>query len=661
MQRNNEYFLTLDIETSTIYEDRLVDGEIRQYPKVVWLSYGVALFCDKKGNIIEKCRFRDWITLMNFFDKYSAKFYYYNTLCFVHNLGYEFDYIIKNISKPQKFLSNSTHAVISATLERYKNIEFRCTYQLSGYSLKKLGKLVGLDKLDSEYRTIYPNDEITEEEWIYCERDNEVVVEYICKILLKEFGTLHNIPYTKTGRVRKKLKEFYSQTEFNVEWDLMPTEECYKAMLKAFNGGITISNPLFTNKKVKNVHSYDISSSYPFAEISELFPQKMRRAYPPKRLDYNNYFIAKVALKKITSKYCWQWLSISKMENISHDCNFFNGKLMYGSYVERYMTNVDFEILTWTYDFEYEVLEYYELTDVKEIPECFKKLILHFSEKKYSLKQQLKNCEEYSDEYVDLSRDYMLAKADFNSIYGMMVEKLVKPNYTIDEDFIWTCTDGEYQYNMFKHLKRNFLFGVYITAYARRNLIRAIIKNCPNTFVYADTDSIKFIGENKFVDTNKTVFDEFMQYESTKNLGRFEYEGTYKEFKTLGAKKYCYKDDERIILVVAGLPKSDQYEIHDVDDFKCGVEFKNCKLGKMYINNEKRFELDEDLNVINVSYDEDVEQLKEEHMIDTNGGVGLFPTSYVLDMTETDKNVVIDFDRSYIELCTKLNIPKEII
>lgn len=636
MQRLNEYFLTLDIETSSEYEK---DKNGNEKPIAVWLSYGYSIFWDKCGNPIEVCYFRDWLTLKNFYDKISSKYYYYEIINYVHNLGYEFDFLIKNVSKPIKFLSNSTHATISGTLERYKNIQFRCSYLLSGYSLKKLGDIVGLPKLESDYRTIYPDDEVTEEEKFYCYRDNEIVAQYIVKVLLKEYGTVHNIPYTKTGRVRRMFQSNYIKGD----WDIMPTEECYRALEKAFNGGITISNPRFTNMDLRKVHSYDIVSSYPFATLSEKFPQKIRRCMCPRKLDYRNYFIAKIRMKNINSIYDWQWLSISKMENIADGSIFFNGKLMYSPSVDRYVTNVDFEIISKTYEFEYEVLEYYELYQVEDLPECFINTILYYADKKHKLKQERKCYKEGTEEFFEIDREYTLSKNDFNSIYGMMVEKLVKPIYYIDEDFIWHKKDGEYKYSEEKHLKRNFIFGVYITAYARRNLINAILTNCPHTFVYADTDSIKFIGENNFIDTNKQIHEYLREYECVKQLGRFEYEGTYEQFKTLGAKKYCYSNDNKhFVCTVAGLPKND-YGFASLDEFHCGKIFKNCKLGKRYIVNEKAIEIDDEGTVIECCIDEKVQDFLDENKINTAGGIGLFPTSYSLDMTRNDKRICNDY------------------
>ena len=86
-------------------------------------------------------------------------------------------------------------------------------------------------------------------------------------------------------------------------------------------------------------------------------------------------------------------------------------------------------------------------------------------------------------------------------------------------------------------------------------------------FVYCDTDSVKFIddGEVSFDKYNKS-----RKTDSIKNggvgvdrkgnkyyLGVCDYEGTYKKFVSLGAKKYCYIDSrEALHITVAGVGKS---------------------------------------------------------------------------------------------------------
>ena len=635
------HFLTLDIETSTTYNE---DG----IPDAVWLAYGITALYDIKGNRIRQCNFREWGELEIFFNEICLTYAGYKIFCFVHNLGFEFDFLMKNISRPDHLLTNNTHAVISSRLERYSNIEFRCTYQLSGMSLKKLGKNLGCRKLDSDYRCIYPNDKVKPSEWRYCARDNKIVALYIIE-QRKEWGKLGNIPYTKTGRVRKKFQEFYSQTENNPTWDLMPPSNCYEALNKAFNGGIVITNPMFTDLPLKNVQSYDIRSSYPYAMISEKFPRTIKKSECPNTLDYNSYWIAKIRLKNVFSKYRWGWLSISKMENAHVNSEWFNGKCMYCKEVDRFMTNIDFEILCKTYDFEYEIVEYYELGDIDYLPECFMLTIDYFGEKKDVLKEKFKNCKIGTPEYMEVGREYQQAKADFNSIYGMMVQKLVQQEYWIDADYIWHEKDKEYEYIEGKHLKRNFLFGVYITAYARRNIMNFVLNNCPETIVYIDTDSAKFIGNIDVKDTHKPIIERFRNTPHLMRLGEFDNEGVYHEFKTLGAKKYCYtyENDNNVYLTVAGLPKLNYHNIKTIDDFKDGTNFENCKLAKTYITNNTQIEIDSDWEII-YKKENDKSEFYEENSIKSTGGVGLYPTSYYLDMTKSDKHYLSyikeDFD-----------------
>ena len=125
-------------------------------------------------------------------------------------------------------------------------------------------------------------------------------------------------------------------------------------------------------------------------------------------------------------------------------------------------------------------------------------------------------------------------------------------------------------------------------------------------------------------------------------LGRFDYEGTYDEFKTFGAKKYCYKKNGKYTVVVAGLPKSTEYGINSLDDFCCGRVYNNCKLGKSYITQSSFFDVDSDHD-LEFKGDIDVGEWLKENEISTNGGVGLYPTSYKLNMTENDKFIIKDY------------------
>lgn len=652
MTLTSYYFLVLDIETSTLYNDA-------SEPTATWLSYGYCNLYDRDGDTWERCYFREWEQLDKFFNYIQQKFMGTKILCFVHNLGYEFDYLIKNLSRSSKFLTNSSHAVISATLEEYPQIEFRCTLRLTMEKLEKIGEMLGFPKLEDDYSLLNPEDTVSEEKKQYCCRDCDIVAKWVSTKFLKEFGSFTKCPLTKTGRVRKTYNKYYNEmVKANggkpPKWDIEPPEDCYDALNNAFAGGICTSNPMFTGMILHNVKSKDETSAYPFAQLSEEFPYSIEKiSNPTTDMLKEKFWIAKIKFNTINSKFTWGWLSVSKMNDYDPlSCRFFNGKLLWGNWVIRTITNVDYESINMTYDYEsLEVLEFYRMEDYGELPYPYIATIKEYGELKYNMKRIVKDIPHNAPNYLDMNMKYMLSKNDFNSIYGMTVQKLVHQEYYITDDFEWKEKPVKYECKE-RHIKRNFLFGVYTTAYARKNWIRGVVENCPITFVYGDTDSIKYIGDINFKDTNKILDEKYLQYDYLKQLGRFEDDGEYEDFVTYGAKKYAYKlkGDSNIYLTVAGLPKYKADEdmkieykgqqlarLKSISEFRVGTIFKNCKLGKKYMTIGGTYELTENMELNNVKeIDKETLRYLKKHNIKTNGGVALFPVNYSLDITYID-------------------------
>ena len=90
--RTNNYFLVLDIETSTetTYDNKLQ----KEVPISVWLTYGVCKLYNLQGETKLECKFRKWETLHKFLCKVSLMFRKKGIFCYVHNLSYEFDFLI---------------------------------------------------------------------------------------------------------------------------------------------------------------------------------------------------------------------------------------------------------------------------------------------------------------------------------------------------------------------------------------------------------------------------------------------------------------------------------------------------------------------------------------------------------------------------------------
>lgn len=104
----------------------------------------------------------------------------------------------------------------------------------------------------------------------------------------------------------------------------------------------------------------------------------------------------------------------------------------------------------------------------------------------------------------------------------------------------------------------------------------------PEHFCYCDTDSVKCLGDYsaEFEKLNQEYFrddlsapdrDGVMHY-----IGLYEYETTYRKFKTLGAKKYAYEDDTGLHITVSGVSKSKgAKELGSIERFNEGFIFRS--------------------------------------------------------------------------------------
>lgn len=154
----------------------------------------------------------------------------------------------------------------------------------------------------------------------------------------------------------------------------------------------------------------------------------------------------------------------------------------------------------------------------------------------------------------------------------MAVTDIVRPEiiYSGDEWQDPKPPDFEQAIKDYNGSRSRFLFypwGVWVTAYARRNLFTGICEFA-NDYVYSDTDSIKVLNAENHADYirryNETIRAQLvraMKYHGIspnaiepetinhvkKCLGVWDFDGHYQQFKTLGAKRYLvqYSDDSR--------------------------------------------------------------------------------------------------------------------
>lgn len=573
-------------------------------------------------------------------------------IVFVHNLAFEFQFL-KSIFHFSEVQARKAHKVMTATMKDF-NIMFKCSYMMSNCALKYLPDLFQLPvkKLvgDLDYNPIRHSDTpLTEKEFGYCENDCLVVYHYIL-YELSTYERVDKIPTTSTGHVRRELMNItlndlgYKRI---VRKSINVDPIVYNRLQSCFAGGYTHANWIFTDDVLNNVDSYDETSAYPYVLVTCKFPSTIFRKANIKRRESMSKRFAYILTVKFTNlkcKYYNNFISASKCNSII-GAKYDNGRIMEAKELEIVLTDIDFYFILDSYECEYEILEsWWSLYNY--LPKKFIEFVLD----KYVAKTKYKNVE-------GKELDYQKEKGKFNALYGMSVTNTIRDNVVYkDEIETWfeeELTNEEIEEKLQKEKKKAFLsfsYGVWVTAYARDNLLRRVLELDPFV-VYCDTDSIKLIeGYNKEVFTkyNKSVEDKIKfvshvlnipiekyapeDYKGVKHLlGIFEHEGMYDEFITQGAKKYAVKENGKIKITVAGVPKSGAKALKSLEDFRDDFVFSFEDTGKnllIYVDEQKEFEL--------------VDYLGNKEVVKDKSGCSLIPTTYVLGKALDYANLIND-------------------
>lgn len=565
----------LDIETSSIIQD----GEKIAF-SYVW-AFGLG-----DGNEIYYGR--TWQELQELIELLVNHFQLYDErrlIIYVHNLGYEFQFMRKLFEWENIFSVDERKPIKALTTS---GIEFKDSYILSGYSLENTArnlvnhdveKLVG----DLDYDLVrHSKTEINETELGYIRNDIEIILAYINE-QIEQYGNITKIPLTNTGRVRKFVRNncYYTSTNHKktnkgkysryrkLMSDLTLTKKDYIMLKTAFMGGYTHANANYQGQVLENVTSIDFTSSYPAVMLSEMFPMSKGKEVYPESFEEFESLVEKYCLlfdirltgvqAKITQD---NYISQSKCRNLENPI-INNGRVHSADNLVMTITDVDYRILTATYTWESlevrNVIRYHKGYLPKSIIESVLEL--------YQGKTLLKGV-------AGQEVEYMLSKGMLNSIYGMTVTDIIQDTIVYDDDE-WNTepVDIEEKIQEYNESKNRFLYypwGVWITAYARKNLWTGIL-NIGDDYVYSDTDSIKLLNYEKHIPFIEHYDSELIKrlnammehYDLDKTLlnpigemiGVWDYEGTYSRFKTLGAKRYLVELDGELELTVAGLSK----------------------------------------------------------------------------------------------------------
>ena len=576
--------MSFDIETSSFYEDKngviytndeykKLKNQVKAEKKAIMYVWQFAI----EENVIIG---RTW----NDFLYFCKKLYDYLDLekryiiVYVHNLSYEFQFICKWFNWIDIFADSERKPIKAMTDTHFI---FKCSYRLSGYSLEVLAnnlkshnikKMVG----DLDYNLIRNSKTpISKEELQYCINDVLIVTSYI-EEQIDEFGNIEKIPLTQTGKVRRYVrKQCFQNKEYKYFIKELTIEKPEYLLLKnAFAGGFTHCNAMYTNKICKNVTSYDFTSSYPTVLISEKYPMsKGKEVYVNTENELLNLIknycvLVDLQFTNIKTSFMYeQIISYSKCRNVKNPL-INNGRIVQADTLTITCTDIDFLNIKDFYKWDNMKIGLCYIYKKDYLPKEFVKTVLHL----YKSKTELKGIDGKEVEYLH-------SKELLNSLYGMCVTSIVHDTVSFN-GAEWTTENGNLDEELknYNTDKNRFLFyhwGVWCTAYARNNLYTAI-KECKEDYIYSDTDSVKIFD----VDKHKKYFEEYnkwivkklekcLNYHNIplyfispktikgeiKTLGIWDFDGFYTDFKTLGAKRYIFKKDNKLSITVCGLSK----------------------------------------------------------------------------------------------------------
>lgn len=502
-------------------------------------------------------------------------------IVYVHNLSYEFHWFRKYFEWDKVFAIKKRRPVYALT----EGIEFRCSYFLSNYALAYIGdellqkypikKLVGALDYSKIRHSATP---LTASELSYCVNDVKVVMSYIQEKIEYD-GSILEIPLTNTGYVRnycrnqcftEGVSQLNEQDQRKIRLNyasimkslIVTDADEYNQLKRAFMGGFTHANVMYTNQVLYNVGSADLTSSYPYTIVAQYFPMT--------RFMYLGTISDPEFFQKLLNTRCCIFdveftdlyprvefeniISYSRCWN-AVNAKLNNGRVISAKKISTTLTELDFENVARFYQWSSIKVVNMRIANRGYLPKALIMAVLQLYEDKTKLKG-----------IAGKETEYLVAKGMINAAFGMMVMAIVRGEYAYDDSKGWLEfeTDIQSQLDKYNQSFNRFLYygwGVWVTAHARHNLFSAIYEFGAD-YIYADTDSIKGINfddhSTYFTQYNNAVFDSLLRMCGalhipfdkvrpktnkgvSKMIGLWDREDDYSIFKTAGAKRYIYE------------------------------------------------------------------------------------------------------------------------
>ena len=543
-------------------------------------------------------------------------------LIYIHNASYDLQYLkhyLCQYDPRAEFFAINAHSIIICDVLGFRIL---CSYKLTNLSLAALAKNYAytyekaVGEIDYNKRR-YQDSKLTKSDWFYMFSDVAAQADGI-NGFIKAMGYHYafEAPFTSTGFVRTACRK---ASQKDPDWRRQFREsalslEMYNLCAWAFMGGVCIASFKYAGETVRaedlpegcGLGHKDFTSSYPARQELDYFPEGAGSWY--------GEIEDRDELEDLLNTYCCVFeltlynahikpgitapcIPSSKCIGLKEPVRL-NGKIVYAKQLTIAVTEIDFKWIRKQYTADDFKIDHMLIFKRGVIPDWLKKEVQTYFENKCTLKGV--------DELL-----YNKSKAFLNSIYGMTATKLVRPQWTLDGDKIFTLKtpedEAKEQASQLKHYYSSYnsfmpyQYSIYTTAWARNALYEMIECAGYDNFLYCDTDSIFYIktpeNEEKlqnFAEKCRNRAKAAGAYVGDKYLGEPTDEAPIRAFRALHAKCYCTEElnektgDYELRVVIAGIPKksikwvngepiekTNSEELGDIDNLVDGFVFKH--------------------------------------------------------------------------------------
>lgn len=510
----------------------------------------------------------------------------------VHNLSFEFQFL----RSVHEWLPEEVFAVRPRKVCRCymgDTFEFRCTYLHTNMSLDLWTHKMGVehakrDGLEYDYDKMrFADTPMTEDELLYCCNDVLGCMEAYRAEMDRDRDVLSTIPMTSTGYVRRDVKRAMHPL-MRMLHQMAPSYKTYQVLREAFRGGLTHANRYYSGVILHDVNSADRSSSYPDVICNDDFPvgkfRKVRNCTEKKVLQLikdRQAVVCRVMFWGIRLRDPmdgFPYLSVSKCrglraigrDGVQAAYAEDNGRILTADFLETSVTDVDLRIILRQYAWDDMQIRDAWWTHYGPLPDPLRLTVIDY----YRMKTELKGKQDPESKLL-----YDKSKNLLNSCYGMMAQDPLREslawlngawkNAYFDKDKgEWVLGEKKDPEKRLTDAQRNlyllYQWGCWVTAWARLRLMEGVAQ-CKGRCVYVDTDSCKYLGDVDWTAYNRrrikasAISGAWATDANGKRhyMGVYEQEDGYKDFKTLGAKKYAYihQGSDKVETTIAGVSK----------------------------------------------------------------------------------------------------------